>query len=77
MINKYDLNAIFVSGSGYGAPAVLSQEYLEGTYSEIYPDKAQDVAGMQRFFEPEKNLGPSPENRRANIRAGERITPIT
>jgi hypothetical protein len=32
---------------------------------------------MQRFFEPEKNLGPSPENRRANIRAGERITPIT
>jgi xylulose-5-phosphate/fructose-6-phosphate phosphoketolase len=49
LINKYDLNAIFVSGPGHGAPAVLSQAYLEGTYSEIYPDKAQDV-GMQRFF---------------------------
>jgi len=50
LINKYDLNAIFVSGPGHGAPAVLSQAYLEGTYSEIYPDKTQDVAGMQRFF---------------------------
>ena len=50
LINKYDLNAIFVSGPGHGAPAVLSNAYLEGTYSEIYPDKSQDVAGMERFF---------------------------
>jgi xylulose-5-phosphate/fructose-6-phosphate phosphoketolase len=50
LINKYDLNAIFISGPGHGAPAVLSQAYLEGTYSEIYPDKSEDVAGMQRFF---------------------------
>ena len=50
LINKYDLNAIFVSGPGHGAPAVLSQAYLEGTYSEIYPDKTEDVTGMQRFF---------------------------
>jgi xylulose-5-phosphate/fructose-6-phosphate phosphoketolase len=50
LINKYDLNAIFISGPGHGAPAVLSNAYLEGTYSEIYPDKSQDIAGMQRFF---------------------------
>ena len=50
LINKYDLNAIFISGPGHGAPAVLSQAYLERTYSEIYPDKSEDLAGMQRFF---------------------------
>jgi xylulose-5-phosphate/fructose-6-phosphate phosphoketolase len=50
LINKYDLDAIFISGPGHGAPAVLSNAYLEGTYSEIYPDKSEDLAGMQRFF---------------------------
>jgi xylulose-5-phosphate/fructose-6-phosphate phosphoketolase len=50
LINKYDLNGIFISGPGHGAPAVLSNAYLEGTYSEIYPDKTQDLPGMQRFF---------------------------
>jgi xylulose-5-phosphate/fructose-6-phosphate phosphoketolase len=50
LITKYDLNAIFVSGPGHGAPAVLSQAYLEGTYSEVYPDKSEDAAGLQRFF---------------------------
>ena len=50
LIKKYDLNAIFISGPGHGAPAVLSNAYLEGTYSEIYPDKSEDIAGMQRFF---------------------------
>jgi xylulose-5-phosphate/fructose-6-phosphate phosphoketolase len=50
LINKYDLNAIYISGPGHGAPSVLSQAYLEGTYSEIYPDKSEDLAGMQRFF---------------------------
>jgi xylulose-5-phosphate/fructose-6-phosphate phosphoketolase len=50
LIKKYDLDAIFISGPGHGAPAVLSNAYLEGTYSEVYPDKSTDVAGMQRFF---------------------------
>ena len=50
LINKNDLNAIYISGPGHGAPAVLSQAYLEGTYSEIYPEKSEDLAGMQRFF---------------------------
>jgi len=50
LINKYGLNAIYISGPGHGAPSVLSQAYLEGTYSEIYPDKSEDLAGMRRFF---------------------------
>jgi xylulose-5-phosphate/fructose-6-phosphate phosphoketolase len=50
LINKYDLNAIYISGPGHGAPAVLSQAYLEGTYSEIYPEMSEDLAGLQRFF---------------------------
>jgi phosphoketolase len=47
LVNKYDLNATFLSGPGHGAPAVLSQGYLEGTYSPVYPDKSQDETGMQ------------------------------
>jgi xylulose-5-phosphate/fructose-6-phosphate phosphoketolase len=50
LIRKYDLNAIYISGPGHGAPAILSQAYLEGTYSEVYPDKSEDLAGMQRYF---------------------------
>src|SRR5271163_5278741 len=43
LIKKYDLDALFVSGPGHGAPAMLSQAYLEGTYSEVYSDKSEDV----------------------------------
>jgi xylulose-5-phosphate/fructose-6-phosphate phosphoketolase len=50
LIKKYDLDAIFISGPGHGAPAVLSNAYLEGTYSEVYPSMTQDVMGMRRFF---------------------------
>jgi xylulose-5-phosphate/fructose-6-phosphate phosphoketolase len=50
LIKKYDLDAIFISGPGHGAPAVLSNAYLEGTYSEIYPDKGEGIAGMRRFL---------------------------
>lgn len=50
LINKYDLNMIFMAGPGHGAPGVLGPVYLEGTYSEIYPDKSEDAEGMQRFF---------------------------
>ncbi len=50
LINKYDLNAIFISGPGHGAPGILAHAYLEGTYSEVYPDKTEDLAGLQRFF---------------------------
>jgi xylulose-5-phosphate/fructose-6-phosphate phosphoketolase len=50
LIKKYDLNMIYVSGPGHGSPASLSNAYLEGTYSEAYPDKGQDEQGMQKFF---------------------------
>jgi xylulose-5-phosphate/fructose-6-phosphate phosphoketolase len=50
LIKKYDIDAIFISGPGHGAPAVLSNSYLEGVYSEVYPDKSEDVEGMRRFF---------------------------
>ena len=50
LIKKSDLNVIYVSGPGHGAPAVLSASYLEGTYSEVYPDKSQDEEGMLKFF---------------------------
>ncbi|KAG6038987.1 hypothetical protein E4U41_003369 [Claviceps citrina] len=50
LIKKHDLDAYFVSGPGHGAPAVLSQSYLEGVYSEVYPAKSLDIEGLQRFF---------------------------
>ncbi|TVR12901.1 MAG: phosphoketolase family protein [Phormidium sp. GEM2.Bin31] len=50
LINKYDLNALYVAGPGHGAPGILGPAYLEGTYSEVYPDKGQDEEGLQKFF---------------------------
>jgi len=50
LIKKYDINALFISGPGHGAPAVLSNSYLEGVYSEVYPSKSEDTNGMRRFF---------------------------
>jgi xylulose-5-phosphate/fructose-6-phosphate phosphoketolase len=50
LIVKHDLDVIFVAGPGHGAPGVLAPTYLEGTYSELYPDKSADEEGMQRFF---------------------------
>ena len=50
LINKYDLNAIFLAGPGHGAPGVLAPVYLEGAYSEIYPNKSEDLHGLQHFF---------------------------
>jgi len=50
LIVRDDLDVIFVAGPGHGAPGVLGPAYLEGTYSEIYPDKSQDAEGLQKFF---------------------------
>src|SRR5229473_2585147 len=46
LIKKYDLNMMYVSGPGHGAPATLANCYLEGTYSEVYPDKSETEAGQ-------------------------------
>ena len=50
LIRKYDLNVMYISGPGHGAPATLANCYLEGHYSEIYPDKSRDEAGLLKFF---------------------------
>jgi len=50
VIKKYDLDMIFVSGPGHGGPAVVAHTYLEGTYSEVYPDISRDEAGLQKLF---------------------------
>ena len=50
IIKKYDLDMIYVSGPGHGGPAVVGNTYLEGTYSEIYPDISQDEAGLRKLF---------------------------
>jgi xylulose-5-phosphate/fructose-6-phosphate phosphoketolase len=50
LIKKYDLDLIYISGPGHGAPATLANSYLEGVYSEVYPDKSEDAVGMQKFF---------------------------
>ena len=50
LIKKLDLNMIFLAGPGHGAPGVLAPVYLEGAYSEIYPDKSEDTEGMREFF---------------------------
>ncbi len=50
LIKKYDLDAIFLAGPGHGAPGVLAPVYLEGTYSEIYPNKSENEEGLLHFF---------------------------
>jgi xylulose-5-phosphate/fructose-6-phosphate phosphoketolase len=50
LIKKFDLNMIYISGPGHGAPATLANAYLEGTYSEVSPDKSEDEEGMRNFF---------------------------
>src|SRR5687768_10859641 len=50
VIRRDDLDVIFMAGPGHGAPGVLGPAYLEGTYSEVYPDKSEDIEGMQKFF---------------------------
>jgi xylulose-5-phosphate/fructose-6-phosphate phosphoketolase len=50
LIARHDLNMIFLAGPGHGGPAVLANVYLEGTYSEVYPQVSRDLAGMRRLF---------------------------
>ena len=50
VIKKYDLDMFYISGPGHGGPALVGNTYLEGSYSEVYPDISQDEAGMKRLF---------------------------
>jgi xylulose-5-phosphate/fructose-6-phosphate phosphoketolase len=50
IIKEYDLNVIYVTGPGHGGPGLVANTYLEGTYSELYPNVSQDEQGMKRLF---------------------------
>ncbi|QMU69870.1 phosphoketolase [Streptacidiphilus sp. P02-A3a] len=50
VIKKYDLDMFYVAGPGHGGPALVANTYLEGSYSEVYPDVSQDEAGMKKLF---------------------------
>lgn len=50
LIKKHKLNMIYISGPGHGAPAIVSNVYLEGTYSEVYPNITQDEDGLKKLF---------------------------
>src|SRR5215470_13436763 len=50
VIKKYDLSMLYISGPGHGGPALVANAYLEGTYSEVYPNIGQDEAGLKRLF---------------------------
>ena len=50
VIKLFDLDMIYMAGPGHGAPGVLGPVYIEGAYSEIYPEKGQDIDGLTRFF---------------------------
>ncbi len=50
VIKKYDLNAIYIAGPGHGGPGLVANTYLEGTYSEYYPNISQDEEGIKKLF---------------------------
>ena len=50
LIKKYDLDVIYITGPGHGGPGLVANTYLEGTYSELYPNIAQNEDGMQKLF---------------------------
>ncbi|OQY96754.1 MAG: phosphoketolase, partial [Planctomycetes bacterium UTPLA1] len=50
IITEHDLNMIFITGPGHGGPSPVAHAYLEGTYSEVYPNISQDENGMQQLF---------------------------
>jgi xylulose-5-phosphate/fructose-6-phosphate phosphoketolase len=50
VIRKFDLSALYITGPGHGGPGIVANAYLEGTYSEVYPNVSQDEEGMKRLF---------------------------
>src|SRR6186997_1935962 len=50
VIRERDLDTLFITGPGHGGPGLVANAYLEGTYSEVYPEITRDLDGMQRLF---------------------------
>jgi xylulose-5-phosphate/fructose-6-phosphate phosphoketolase len=62
VIKAYDLNAIYVARPGHGGSGIVANTYLEGTYSEFYPNISRDVQGMKRLFRQFSFLGGIPSH---------------
>jgi xylulose-5-phosphate/fructose-6-phosphate phosphoketolase len=62
VIKEHDLKMIYVTGPGHGGPGIVANTYLEGTYSETYPDISQDEEGLQRLFKQFSFPGGSPSH---------------
>lgn len=59
IIKRYDLNMLYLCGPGHGGPALVANAYLEGTYSEVYPNIGQDEVGLKRLFTSSPSLAGS------------------
>src|SRR5690349_5044514 len=62
LIRQYGADAMYLTGPGHGGPALLANVYLEGTYSEVYPEISQDEAGMRRLFRQFSSPGGVPSH---------------
>jgi len=62
LIRERGADVIYLAGPGHGGPAVLANVYLEGTYSEVYPEVSRDAAGMRRLFRQFSTLGGVPSH---------------
>jgi xylulose-5-phosphate/fructose-6-phosphate phosphoketolase len=62
LIQEHDVNMIYLAGPGHGGPAILANVYLEGTYSEMYPQVSQDTQGMQQLFRQFSTTGGVPSH---------------
>ena len=62
VINKYDLNMIYVSGPGHSGQAMIANAYLEGTYSELYPEITEDEEGLKKLFKQFSFPGGTPSH---------------
>src|SRR5213080_14145 len=67
IIKAYDLNMIYICGPGHGGPAIVSNTYLEGTYSEMYPNVSQDAEGVKRLFRQFSFPGGIPSHTAAEV----------
>jgi len=67
IIKEHDLNMIFLAGPGHGGPAVVANTYLEGSYTEFYPNITQDAEGMQKLFKQFSFPGGIPSHAAAEI----------
>ena len=67
LVKETDTSAIYLAGPGHGGPAIVANVYLEGTYSEIYPEVSRDLDGMRRLFRQFSTPGGVPSHVSASL----------